>query len=188
MRESTTEAKARPTRGYFAIGVERISKQMNLGNLVRSAHGFGASFVFTIGAQYRALEAKSDTAKSVSHLPLYHWREVDDICLPVGCRLVGIELLDNAIDLPSFRHPLQAAYVLGPEKGSLSDSLHARCDHVIKIPTSFCINVATAGAIVMYDRVRSMGRFADRPVGEGGPDRSFGLLRASPVEDSKRGV
>ena len=35
-------------RGYFAIGAERISKPMNLGNLLRSAHAFGASFFFTI--------------------------------------------------------------------------------------------------------------------------------------------
>ena len=36
------------TRGYFAIGAERISKAMNLGNLVRSANAFGASYVFLI--------------------------------------------------------------------------------------------------------------------------------------------
>ena len=42
---------ALPTpRGYFAIGVEGISKPVNLGNLPRSAHAFGASFVFTIAA------------------------------------------------------------------------------------------------------------------------------------------
>jgi hypothetical protein len=41
-------------RGYFAIGAERISKALNLGNLMRSAHGFGASFTFTIGASYQA--------------------------------------------------------------------------------------------------------------------------------------
>ena len=40
-------------RGYFAIGVEGISKAVNLGNLLRSAHAFGASFVFTIGADDR---------------------------------------------------------------------------------------------------------------------------------------
>ncbi len=44
-------------RGYFAIGAERMSKSLNLGNLMRSAHGFGASFTFTVGATYRALEA-----------------------------------------------------------------------------------------------------------------------------------
>jgi hypothetical protein len=44
-----------------------------------------------------------------------------------------------------------------------------RCDHVIKIPIAFCVNVAIAGAIVLYDRMLSRGRFAERPVGAGGP-------------------
>jgi tRNA(Leu) C34 or U34 (ribose-2'-O)-methylase TrmL len=89
--------------------------------------------------------------------------------LPAGCRLVGVELLDGAIELPSFRHPRCAAYVLGPERGALSADLAARCDYVVRIPTSFCINLAMAGAIVMYDRVRSLGRFPPRPLVEGGP-------------------
>ena len=155
-------------RGYFGIGAERISKALNLGNLMRSAHGFGASFTFTIGATYQALEARADTSKGAQHLPHYDWANVADIKLPAGCRLVGVELLDTAIDLPSFHHPARAAYVLGPERGSLSPALVERCDYVVRIPTSFCINLAMAGAIVMYDRVRSLGRFAPRPVGEGG--------------------
>ena len=62
-------------RGYFAIGAERISKALNLGNLMRSAHGFGASFTFTIGATYQALEARADTSKGQQHLPHYNWAE-----------------------------------------------------------------------------------------------------------------
>lgn len=155
-------------RGYFGIGVERVSKQLNLGNLMRSAHGFGASFVFTIGAHYLAEEARSDTSKGSAHMPLYDWEDAAGLRLPKGCRLVGVELLDEAVDLPSFRHPLQAAYVLGPERGSLSPPLLERCDHVVKIPTSFCINLAIAGAIVMYDRVTTLGRFPPRPLVEGG--------------------
>jgi tRNA G18 (ribose-2'-O)-methylase SpoU len=156
-------------RGYFAIGAERISKSLNVGNLMRSAHGFGASFTFTVGAMYQAREAAADTSKGLQHLPHYSWSSIDDMVLPQGCRLVGIELIDEAIELPSFRHPLRAAYVLGPERGSLSPEMLARCDYTVKIPTTFCINVAMAGAIVMYDRVKSLGRFAVRPVGEGGP-------------------
>ena len=45
----------------------------------------------------------------------------------------------------------------------------ARCDHVVRIPTRFCINLAVAGAVVMYDRVLSLGRFAPRPLHAGGP-------------------
>ena len=155
------------TRGYFGIGAESISKSVNLGSLLRSAHAFGASFVFTLGADERALEMRSDTSHADSHVPVYHWRSLDEMQLPKGCSLVGIEILDAAADLPSFPHPLRAAYVLGPERGVLSQGLVARCQHLVRIPTAFSLNVATAGAIVMYDRVRSLGRFPPRPMKEG---------------------
>jgi tRNA C32,U32 (ribose-2'-O)-methylase TrmJ len=45
----------------------------------------------------------------------------------------------------------------------------ARCHHLVRIPTAFSLNVATAGAIVMYDRLRCLGRFAARPVASGSP-------------------
>jgi tRNA G18 (ribose-2'-O)-methylase SpoU len=169
MRMPPQPSPSLPARGYFGIGAERTSKALNLGNLMRSAHGFGASFTFTIGATYAALEARADTSKGALHLPHYNWASPAELTLPKGCRLVGAELLDEAIDLPSFQHPRCAAYVLGPERGSLSPELIARCDYVVRIPTSFCINLAMAGAIVMYDRVRSLGRFPPRPLVEGGP-------------------
>lgn len=153
------------TRGYFAIGIEGISKAVNLGNLLRSAHAFGASFVFTIGADDRAL-MHTDTSKASAHLPLYHWRGLAEMELPKECSLVGVEILDEAAELPSFPHPLRAAYVLGPERGHLSPELVSRCRHLVRIPAAFSLNVATAGAIVMYDRLRSLGRFPSRPVAE----------------------
>lgn len=157
-------------RGYFAVGAEGISKPMNLGNLMRSAHAFGASFFFTVDADSRIRKAPpSDTSKSTGHLPLFHWGAIPEMDLPQGCQLVGIELTDDAVDLPSFMHPLQAAYVLGPERGSLSAEMQAACAHVIKIPTKFCLNIAVAGAIVLYDRHRVHGQYAERPLTAGGP-------------------
>jgi tRNA G18 (ribose-2'-O)-methylase SpoU len=138
------------TRGYFGIGAEGISKAVNVGNLLRSAHAFGASFVFTIGADERALKMSSDTSRAETHMPAYHWPDLDAVDLPKGCSLVGVEILGDAVDLPSFPHPMRAAYVL-----------------VVRIPTAFSLNVATAGAIIMYDRVRMLGRYAPRPVTEG---------------------
>src|SRR5262249_35011517 len=82
---------------------------------------------------------------------------------------VGIEITDDAVDLPSFHHPLRAAYVLGSERLSLSGPVLARCQHVVKIPTRFSINVGMAGAIVLYDRMLTPGRFAERPMRAGGP-------------------
>ena len=156
-------------RGYFAVGAEGLSKAMNLGTLVRTAHAFGASFVFMVGAAYPAGAAKSDTSRAEAQLPIFSYPTPDALELPRNCRLVGVELVEDAVALPSFRHPQAAAYVLGPERGSLSPAMQARCDHVVRIPTQFCVNLGVAAAIVMYDRMLSMGRFAERPVGAGGP-------------------
>jgi tRNA G18 (ribose-2'-O)-methylase SpoU len=145
-------------RGYFGVGSERISKAMNLGAVMRTAHAFGASFVFTVGAQHRAREIQlSDTSKSADHVPIYAWQTIDEMVLPKGCQLVGVELDPTAVDLPSFKHPLNAAYILGPEKGDLSDAAKARCTHLVKIPTKFCVNLSVAAALVMYDRILTLG-------------------------------
>ena len=161
------------TRGYFGIGAESISKPMNFGNLSRTAYGFGAAFVFTVAAAERVADPSSDTGASYDNMPWYAFEDVDTFTLPDGCSLVGVELTDDAVALPSFRHPRRAAYVLGPEGGSLSPAMLARADHVVQIPTRFCLNVATAGAVVMYDRLLTVGRFAERPVKAGGPSAAL---------------
>ncbi|MBI1361799.1 MAG: TrmH family RNA methyltransferase [Alphaproteobacteria bacterium] len=160
-------------RGYFAIGAEGISKAMNLGALMRTAHAFGASFTFSVDAAKNLRETyQADTSKSFEHVPHYQWDSIADMTLPKGCHLVGVELTDDAVDLPSFRHPPSAAYVLGRERGDLTPAMLARCSHVVKIPTRFCINLSLAGALVMYDRVMSMGGHAPRPDRPGGPVRT----------------
>lgn len=177
-------------RGYFGIGVEQISKPMNLGNLLRSAHAFGANFFFTLDAGFNTREVKqSDTADSAQHLPLYTFAALDEMQLPRGCELVGVELADDAMDLPSFRHPMAAAYILGPERGSLSPQVTEKCDRLVKIPTKFCVNVGVAGAIVMYDRLLSQGRFAQRPVAVGGHPEPLPVhIHGAPVLRRRRSV
>lgn len=157
-------------RGFFGIGVEGIHKPGNVGNLVRSAHAFGASFFFTVTPAVDVQGIRmTDTSEAFAHLPYYEYDSVETMDLPKGCQLVAVELVEGAVELPSFRHPLSAAYILGPEMGNVSPAMLEKCDHVIKIPMQFCINVGVAGAIVMYDRLISMGRFAPRPVRAGGP-------------------
>lgn len=143
-------------RGYFGIGVEGASKPMNFGNLARSAHGFGASFVFTVDPASRIEAPPSDTAGSFNHMPWYSFDDDASMKLPDDCRLVGMELTEAAIELPSFRHPTKVAYILGPEGGSLSPQMVERCEFVVKIPIHICINLAMAAAIIMYDRMISL--------------------------------
>ena len=154
-------------RGYFGVGVDGISKPMNLGNLMRIAHAFDASFFFSINAQVKLSEAQSDTSNTEGVLPVYAYSSAEEFRLPVGCRLVGVEITDDAVDLPRFRHPQRAAYVFGAERMSLSKEVLSRCEFVVKIPTRFSINVGMAGAIVLYDRLISLGGYGSRPLAPG---------------------
>lgn len=157
------------TRGFFGIGAEGVSKSANVGALLRTAHAFGASFCFTVGAGFDSREGRlADTSDTAAHVPFWRFDDAAAISLPERCVLVGVELTDDAAELPSFRHPLNAAYVVGPERSSLSPAVLARCRHVVRIPTRFSLNLAVAGALVLYDRLIQHGRFADRPVSPGG--------------------
>ena len=157
-------------RGWFGIGLEGVSKPGNAGAVLRTAHAFGAAFLFTVGESPGLAATRiADTSDATRHLPFYRWPSVDAMGLPSRTVLVGVEVVEGAIPLPSFRHPLQAAYVFGPERASLSPAMRAACAFLVRIPTRFAVNLAIAAAIVMYDRMLTHGRFADRPVRPGGP-------------------
>lgn len=179
-------------RGFFGVGCEGISKAMNMGAIFRTAHAFGGGFVFTVGAAYdKTLGRASDTSAAHRNLPFYAFPDASRMILPQGCGLIGVELTEDAVDLPSFHHPSQAAYVFGPERGSLSPEMQSRCDHMLKIPTAFCINVSLAAGIVVYDRCRQLGRFAPKPVWAGAPaselpEHARGDQRFR-ADDAKRG-
>ena len=176
-------------RGYFGIGVEGITKEANLGNLVRSAHAFGASFFFVVRPEIDVYKVRaSDTSGAFDHMPLHIYDSVDKMILPQGCQLVGLEFVPEAADLPSFRHPTRAAYVLGPEMGDLSPEMMERLDHVVKIPMKFCINVGVAGALTMYDRTISMGKFADRPVKVGGISNNLPINLSPDARSHRRKI
>lgn len=157
-------------RGYFGIGVEGISKEQNIGTIARSAHSFGANFFFTIAPDINVEALRtSDTSDAFDHLPYYEYDAPNKLDLPKDCTLVGIEFTQDAVELPSFRHPTRAAYILGPEMGNLSETVTNQCAHIVKIPMKFCVNVGVAAALCMYDRMICLGRFAERPVRPGGP-------------------
>jgi tRNA G18 (ribose-2'-O)-methylase SpoU len=173
-------------RGYFGVGVDGISKPMNLGNLVRIAHAFDASFFFSIAPRLKLSDAQSDTSRAQGALPFYSFASAADFRLPLGCRLVGVEITEDAVELPRFRHPSRAAYVFGAERFSLSPEILRACEFVVRIPTRFSVNVGMAGAIVLYDRLLTLGGYGPRPLkvgGEGGevpPPHTWGAPRAKP--------
>ena len=156
-------------RGYFGIGADGISKAMNLGNLMRIAHAFGASFIFTAGGRVRLADAQSDTSDAAGQVPLYQFAVADELRLPLGCTLVGVEITDDAIDLPGFKPRRRRPMCSAPSACRCRRRCWNAARRSVPIPTRFSINVGMAGAIVMYDRLIAEARFPARPVRPGGP-------------------
>lgn len=141
--------------GFFGIGIENAKNEYNIGTLWRSAYLMGASFIFTVNTRYK--KQSSDTIKSWTKIPLYHYKDMDDLRqhLPFSCQLIGVELDDNSIPLEDFKHPKRAVYLLGSEDSGLSKVAQKHCHELIKIPSVFnnSLNVASAGSIILYDRL-----------------------------------
>ena len=86
----------RPMKGYFGIGVEGISKPMNVGAVLRTAHAFGASFVFTVAPATDDVDfGWSNTSSTEQSVPFYTFPDAASLTLPEGCQLIGIELMDR---------------------------------------------------------------------------------------------
>jgi tRNA(Leu) C34 or U34 (ribose-2'-O)-methylase TrmL len=65
---------------------------------------------------------------------------------------VTVEVDLTAEPLSCFEHPEDAVYVFGPEDGSVTKALRVRCHRFVVIPTAYCLNLAAAVNIVLYDR------------------------------------
>lgn len=137
-------------RGYCGIGIVGSKSPLNVGTLWRSAANLGAAFIFTVGRRYP--QQASDTIKAYRRIPLFHFAALADLVMPYDAQLVGVEFDEAARPLPAFAHPERAVYLLGAEDSGLSPDARERCQHLVRIESTNCLNVATAGSIVLYDR------------------------------------
>jgi tRNA C32,U32 (ribose-2'-O)-methylase TrmJ len=77
-----------------------------------------------------------------------------------------VELRPGSEMLPEFVHPdwcdglmrghQKPVYVFGPEDGSLPGHILKRCHRFVCIPSFECLNLSTAVATVLYDRMTKM--------------------------------
>lgn len=139
-------------RGYFGIGIFHGKNEENIGTLWRSANILGADFIFTIGKRYS--KQCTDTMNTPKHIPLWHFDNWDDMFhhVPYNCPVVAIELDDRSVPLETFVHPERCIYLLGAEDHGLPPEILDRCWATVQLLGDRCMNVSTAGSIVMYDR------------------------------------
>ena len=141
-------------RGYFGIGIINSKDEANIGTLWRSANIFGAQFIFTIGKRYPKKQA-TDTMQTPRHVPLFEYNTWDDFKnnIPRGCEIIAVELDEKSKPIENMKHPQQAIYLLGAEDKGIPLEILQDCTRIIQLPGEHCLNVSTAGSIIMYDRI-----------------------------------
>jgi tRNA G18 (ribose-2'-O)-methylase SpoU len=143
-------------RGYFAIGVYRTKCEINIGTLIRSAYSFGADFVFTVNKRYKA---QTSAIKTHRHIPVLHFKNISEWrkAMPFNSDLIIVEIDESAIPIRNFTHPERAIYLLGAEDTGVPKEILNNGTKTIQLPGEICLNVSTAGSIVMFDRLQKNG-------------------------------
>lgn len=138
-------------RGHFGVAVCQPKLPVNVGGLVRSVNAFGGAYVDVIGHRY---EGQASAVGHDQHLPVRQYDTLDAwlAAVPYDTDVVCIERGSGSVPLEEYTHPERAVYLLGPEDGDIPPAVASEHD-MVEIPTTFCLNVATAGSVAIYDRV-----------------------------------
>lgn len=147
------------TRGFACISLFNPKTPENVGGALRAAHAYGVAQVNIAGTRtcWNGINHPTNSPKAHRHMPVFRTENPTDY-RPFDCPVVAVDLVDGAIDLPSFIHPERAMYVFGPEDGTLGGDLVRNAQHVIYVPTRACMNLAATVNVVLYDRMAKGGR------------------------------
>jgi tRNA G18 (ribose-2'-O)-methylase SpoU len=154
----------------IAIAAWNITKEHNVGSLVRTAHAAAAAEVVLVGERewnveaaktselYTTVTQLADTDAFRKHLISRRWN------------LVAVELDQRAVNVFDAEYPERPCFLLGAELSGVPDELLDEAELVVQIPQWGLVpslNLAIAGSIVLYDYLGKLHRKArlSRPNG-----------------------
>lgn len=152
------ETKIKHLEAPFII-LERPKYAHNVGGAVRALSCFvGVGTILYSGDRFaREIERRlprEERMRDYREIALVNTERPFDL-LPKGVVPVGIEIMSGSVPITQFVHPEYAAYVFGPEDGSLCTSWRRLCHQFVTIPTNHCLNLAAAINVVLYSRIAS---------------------------------
>ena len=139
-----------PPGHFMMVGLDNPKTSANVGSALRAAHCFGAAAIIVRGHRYT--RAGTDATKAWRHFPLICVESLAH-ALPYDCVPVAVDILDNAQSLPTYDHPRRAFYIFGAEDATLGQPILEWCRDIVSIPTAYCLNLAAAVNVVLYDRI-----------------------------------
>jgi tRNA G18 (ribose-2'-O)-methylase SpoU len=138
----------------MAIAAWEITKEHNVGSLVRTAHAVAAEEVLLVGEREWNVEAARTAELYTTVTQIAGIEEFRNHLRRQRWNLVAVELDDRAVNLFDADYPDRPCFLLGAELGGVPDELLEEAELIVQIPQWGLVpslNLAVAGSIVVYD-------------------------------------
>lgn len=139
------------TRVELEIAVENLTRDFNMGTIVRTANAFNVRKVHVIGR--RQWNKRGAMVTDVYMNIEYHASTTDFMKAVAGKKVVAIDIVDGAKELAMTDLPKESVLVFGAEGPGLSQELLAAADEIVMIEqlgSTRSVNVGVAAGIAMY--------------------------------------
>lgn len=140
---------------YLEIAVDNVTRDFNMGTIIRTANAFGVRHVHVIG---RKQWNKRGAMMTDTYLHVHYHQTAEKFMQAVeGKTLVAVDNVEGSQPLNDKELPRNAVLLFGAEGPGIRDELLKQADEIVAIEqygSTRSINVGVAAGIVMYEWVR----------------------------------
>ena len=143
------------SRHVVEIAVENLTRDFNMGTIVRNANAFNVGKVHVIGRRQWNKRGAMATDKYL-HV-IYHARVADFVAAMGDRQIIAIDNQPGAVNLQEAKLPERCVLVFGGEGPGLSTEMIAASEQMVAIPqfgSTRSVNVGVASGIILYEWVR----------------------------------
>lgn len=138
-------------RQPLQIAVENLTRDFNMGTIVRNANAFNVQTIHVVGRRQWNKRGAMATDKYMNIV--YHESVADFVAAMQDIHIIGIDNIDGSVPLASTTLPRDAVLVFGSEGDGLSDEMARECEQIVAIEqfgSTRSVNVGVASGIAMY--------------------------------------
>jgi len=140
---------------YLEIAVDNVTRDFNMGTIIRTANAFGVRHVHVIG---RKQWNKRGAMMTDTYLHVHYHQTTEGFIRAIpGKVLIAVDNVEGSRMLDDKELPRNAVLLFGAEGPGIREELLTHADEIVAIEqygSTRSINVGVAAGIVMYEWVR----------------------------------
>lgn len=139
----------------FAVLMEQLEHDFNIGTLIRNSNAFNSKQVFYYGPTKRY--DRRGTIGTHKYVDLTYLPSLQEVLnLKKDYTFIGVDCVEGSVPMNNFKWPENTLMIFGEEGGGISKNMRELCDKIVHIEqygSVRSLNVGTASGIAMNDYV-----------------------------------